>query len=207
MGIHWLTGMVGLAVSLTMQQPDAKSLLDQTAETFRKAEGVEMAFTVRSSEGKSNGRICLKGAKFLLEMDGVTTWFDGKTQWTYLPSSDEVTVSQPTLEELQTLNPYSWLSLYRQDYQLKLSKIGNETDKTCYKVVMDAVKPNQEIQSLSLYIEKNTLRPVQVSMLLRGSKEEVVIHSDHYLSGQKYPDSFFVFDNAAHPTAEVIDLR
>ena len=67
----------------------------------------------------------MKGDKFLLETEGVTTWFDGRTQWSYLASSDEVNVSEPTLEELQSINPYSWLSLYKQDYKLKVAKTGN----------------------------------------------------------------------------------
>ncbi len=86
------------------------------ADAFRKEIGIKLTISVRAPEGNSNGSICLKDDKFLLETEGMTTWFDGRTQWSYLASSDEVNVSEPTPEELQGINPYAWLSLYKKDF-------------------------------------------------------------------------------------------
>lgn len=97
----------------------------------------------------------------------MTTWFDGRTQWSYLASSDEVNVSEPTPEELQGINPYAWLSLYKKDYKLKVAKIGNASDNTTYKVVMTATKRDQDIQCIILYIEKRSFRPLRLSMVQR----------------------------------------
>lgn len=196
-----------LALPVLAQQPEAKALLDRVADTFREAGGVKIVFSVRAPEGNSNGTIRLKGDKFLLETEGVTTWFDGHTQWSYLSSSDEVNVSEPTPEELQSINPYAWLSLYNKDYHLKLGKIGGSQDDKVYKIVMTATKRSQEMQCLILYVEKDTLRPLKVSMVQRGNKDAVVVSINTYQTGQSYPDDLFVFDKKAYPTAEVIDLR
>ena len=109
-----------LASPMVAQQPDARDILDRAADAFRREGGIKITFSVRAPEGNSNGSIRLKGDKFLLETEGVTTWFDGRTQWSYLASSDEVNVSEPAPEELQSINPYSWLSLYNQDYKLNI---------------------------------------------------------------------------------------
>ena len=199
--------MVCLALPVMAQQSDAKDILDRTADAFRKAGGVRITFSVRAPEGESKGVIRLKGDKFMLETEGISTWFDGRTQWSYLASSDEVNVSEPTPGELQSINPYVWLSLYNRDYSLKLAKIGNASDDNTYKIVMTATKRSQDMQCLILYIEKGTLRPLKISMVQRGSKDAVVVSINSYQTGQNYPDSLFVFDKKDYPTAEVIDLR
>ena len=203
----FILGMLCLALPMVAQEPDAKDILDRTADAFHREGGVKIGFSVRAPEGNSNGTICLKGDKFLLETEGMKTWFDGRTQWSYLASSDEINVSEPTPEELQSINPYSWLSLYNQDYKLKVAKIGNASDNTTYKVVMTATKRSQDIQCLILYIEKGSFRPLRLSMVQRGSKDAVVVFINSYQTGKSYDDSLFVFDKRAFPTAEIIDLR
>ena len=95
----FILGMPCLALPMVAQEPDAKDILDRTADAFRREGGVKIGFSVRAPEGNSNGTICLKGDKFLLETEGMKTWFDGRTQWSYLASSDEINVSEPTPEE------------------------------------------------------------------------------------------------------------
>lgn len=199
--------VVCLALPVMAQQSDAKDILDRTADAFRKAGGMKISFTIRAPEGESKGVIRLKGDKFLIETDGITTWFDGNTQWTYLASSNEVNISSPSPEELQSINPYAWLSLYNQGYSLKLSKTGNVSDANTYKIVMAATKRNQDIQCLILYIEKGSYRPMKLSMVQKGSKDAIVVFINSYQTGENYPDSLFVFDKKSYPTAELIDLR
>lgn len=198
--------MLCLALPTLAQQPDAKDIMERTAEAFRNAGGIKAAFTVRSPQGTSNGAICLKGEKFLLETEGMTTWFDGKTQWTYVESNDEVNISEPTLEELQSINPYALLYMYKQGYKLKLGKLNNDQDKSTYKVVLTSTDRKQDLQCIILYVAKKTLRPLRVSMAQRNG-DTVVIIINSYQTGQTYPDSLFVFDKKAYPAAEVIDLR
>lgn len=199
--------MLFLTIPTVAQQPDARDILDRAADAFRREGGVKITFSVRAPEGNTNGSIRLKGDKFLLETEGVTTWFDGRTQWSYLASSDEVNVSEPTPEELQSINPYSWLSLYKQDYKLKVAKTGNALDDTAYKVVMNATKRSQDMQCIILYIEKGSFRPLKLSMVQRGSKDAAVVFINSYQTGKNYDDSLFVFDRKAYPTAELVDLR
>ncbi len=198
---------LAFALPVAAQRPaDAKEILERTAETFKKAGGVRIAFTVRAAGNSSVGTIRLKGDKFLLETDGVTTWFDGHTQWSYLASGDEVNVSEPTPEELQGINPYALLSLYENGYDLKIGKADNPRFKSLHKVVLTATERKQDLQCIILYVTKDTYRPIQVSMARRGG-EAAVILIESYHTGEAYPDTLFTFDEKAYPTAELIDLR
>lgn len=174
-----LNKILCLLVALCMGQAaaaqennEARQLLDRVADTFRQAEGVEIAFEVRAPEGTSEGRIRLKGEKFRLDTEGITTWFDGQTQWTYLENSDEVNVSEPTAEELQSINPYAWLAVYKDGYTLKM---GEQADPRLHKVVMTATRRGSELQCLILYVDKQTLRPSKLSLVRRGDREAAVV--------------------------------
>ena len=122
-----LIALLSLPVIAQQQQSQAKAVLDRTADAFRKAGGVKADFVVKAvtnglAEGAENGTIQLKGEKFVLKTSDVVTWFDGKTQWSYVAKNDEVNVSSPTQEELQQINPY--ISLYVSERILL--QVGND---------------------------------------------------------------------------------
>lgn len=185
-------------------QGEARDIVRRAADAFLRSGGVNVSFSLRSPEGQSAGVIRLKGEKFVLEAGGMTTWFDGHTQWTYLPDSDEVNVSEPTDEELQTLNPYACLSLYDRGYDLKL--LPSEASGQ-YKVEMVARSPEAQVSRLVLWLDKSGLQPVKFSLTLAGSVEPTVITVLDYRTGQTYADAMFAFNPREYPTAEVIDLR
>ena len=94
-----LIALLSLPVIAQQQQSQAKAVLDKTAEAFRKAGGVKADFIIKSVtnglvEGAESGTIQLKGEKFVLKASEVITWFDGKTQWSYVVRNDEVNVSK-----------------------------------------------------------------------------------------------------------------
>ena len=134
----------------------------------------------------------------------MTTWFDGHTQWTYLPESDEVNISVPTDEEMQTLNPYAWLSLYDRGYDVKLLPAESSAQ---YKVEMVARSTEAQVSRVVLWLERSGLQPVKFALTLSGSVEPTVITVRDYRTEQAYPDALFTFDPREYPTAEVIDLR
>lgn len=196
-------GMLPLAA----QQPEARQVMERTAASFRQAGGVKATFTVRSSDGTSSeGSICLKGEKFRLENsdEGTTTWFDGHTQWTYVASNNEVYLSEPTAEELQSINPYALLSLYERGYSLKMKPA--EATRNDYEVTLTATDRKQDLLCIILHVAKADYRPLRASMAWRGGETALVVITS-YQTGQAYDDNFFAFDPKACPTAEVIDLR
>lgn len=204
--ILFCTSLLYLSMPVWAQRPDAKDIWTRTAQKFKAAGGIKAVFTVRTPEGASTGTIRLKGDKFILEADEATTWFDGHTQWSYLASSNEVNVSEPTPEELRSINPYAFLSLDEHGYKLKLGKAEHAQDNSLYEIVFTATDRKLNLQRVILYVAKDSLSPVRLSMTQRGGDTAVIIINS-YRSGQTYPDSLFVFDKKAYPAVEIIDLR
>lgn len=206
-----LIALLSLPV-IAQQQSQAKVILDKTAEVFRKAGGVKADFTVKAVtnglvEGAENGTIQLKGEKFVLKTSDIITWFDGKTQWSYMVRNDEVNVSTPTQEELQQINPYTFLYMYQKGFSYKLGTVKTFQGKAVWEVVLTANDKKQELESITLYVTKNAYEPVCIQLQQRGQKTRNEITVTAYQTGLDYADDVFTFDRKAYPTAEVIDLR
>ena len=100
----------------------AHQVLDQTASKLKASGGIEAQFEATqfvgvTENGTVGGQICVQGNRFKLTSPSITTWFDGRTQWTLLTGSDEVNVSTPTDAEIQQMNPYTFINLYQKRLQ------------------------------------------------------------------------------------------
>lgn len=193
------------------QQSQAKVVLDNTAAAFEKAGGIKANFAVQVFSkgrpmGETTGTIQLKGEKFLFRAADIITWFDGTTQWSYLTESEEVNVSTPTSVELQRMNPYILLSLYRKGYSYKMGPAKVYSGKQMHEVILIATDKKQDLSRITLYVTKEGYQPVGIMAESRnGDKSEITVTG--YQTGLKYADTLFVFDKKQYPRAEIIDLR
>lgn len=183
-------------------QTDAKNILDRTAAAFRSAGGVKATFNIQSAAGATSGTLKLKGDKFLLESSGATTWFDGKTQWSYLAATDEVNISEPTAAELRSINPYALLYIYKQGYTWQTGKQGGNY----YEVILTATRRSEDLQRIVLRVRKDNYQPMSIRVK-DSNGEESTVTINKYETGLNYPDSLFVFNKKKYPTAEIVDLR
>lgn len=182
-----------------------KELLDEVVQRAFANGYVDVDFTIHMDDAESQGHIIVQGKQFVLETPGMKTWFDGQTQWTLVEENEEVSVSEPTDEELQSLNPYAWMALYQQGYELKFGDTGVPEVR---KVIMTTTIPREEMQSIVLLIHQTKLYPVRLSMASRGGLDVVVIDIDRYEVKQlPLPEDAFVFEKSKFPGIEVIDLR
>ena len=181
--IYLLILALCLSTSMFAQKDkQAREVLDKTAAAMKDAGGIRAVFG-----GTSNGTLLLKGEQFYLNSGGVQSWFDGKTQWSYLESSDEVNISTPTPEELQGINPYSLLSLYKSGYNYKYA--GWNTGNSF----------------INLFVSK-TYEPLYIKILQSNKTVNEIIVSS-YQTHQPLDNESFRFDKRKYPNAEVIDLR
>ena len=206
-----LIALLSLPV-IAQQQSQAKVILDKTAEAFRKAGGVKADFTVKAVtnglvEGAENGTIQLKGEKFVLKTSDIITWFDGKTQWSYMVRNDEVNVSTPTQEELQQINPYTFLYMYQKGFSYKLGTMKTFRGKAIWEVVLTAKDKAQDLERITLYVTKEGYEPLYILLQQRAHPTRNAITVTGYQTGQKYADTLFTFDRKQYPSAEIIDLR
>lgn len=187
-----------LLCTLTYAQT-AKSVLDKAAANITVKSGVQANFKMTGSMGNTSGTLVVKGKKFHATTPQAIVWFDGKTQWTYMKNNDEVNVTTPTEAQLQAINPYNFINLYKNGYDCTLNKAGKD-----YIVHLTASLKDKKIREMFITINKTSYQPTQVK-LLQGTKWTIFDITD--LKKRNIPDSQFRFNAKDFPQAEVIDLR
>ncbi len=151
-----------------------------------------------------SGTMLIKGKKFQLSTPDLITWFDGKTQWSYLKTNEEVNVSTPTDEELQSINPYAFISLYKSGYHYSMKEV-TVRGKAAYEITLKAENKQQAIQTLLLDVEKSNHMPLCVRIYDGQNWVRIAITS--FANRQKFSDDTFRFNKQAYPQAEIIDMR
>ena len=177
----------------------AKSVLDKAAANITVKSGVQANFKMSGSMGTTSGTIAVKGKKFHATTPQAIVWFDGKTQWTYMKNNDEVNVTTPTEAQLQAINPYNFINLYKNGYSYMLNKSGKD-----YVVHLTASSKDKKIREMFISVNKTSYTPTQVK-LLQGTKWTIFDIID--LKKQNISDTQFRFNAKDFPQAEVIDLR
>ncbi len=189
---------------------ETRRVLDATAERLNKIGGISLQFTATTllgkvSQGSTSGSMDLLGKKFMMKSPDIQTWFDGKTQWTMQTGDTEVSMTEPTGAELQAINPYAFLGIYRKGFNYHMKRATLSNGKSGYKIYMTADNAKQEIREIFLEIDLQ-YNPVRVSMR-QGKKQWVRIVVNKFQTGKKFDANHFTFPKSKFPNAEIIDLR
>lgn len=178
----------------------ARQVLDKCAQTVSNKNGVQADFTMSSAQyGSASGTISVKGRMFNASTKQSSMWFDGKTLWTYMAKSDEVNVTTPTEAQLQALNPYNFINLYKQGFKYTMTK----SDKS-FNVHLTATDQKRKIRELFIVVDRKNYQPTEVKMLQNSKWTTFTISN---LKSTKLSDATFKFNSKDFPSAEVIDLR
>ena len=102
--------------------------LDKVVGKFQQSNGISATFTLTVFNAlnepveKQNGTIKLSGNKFYWNTTSMTVWYDGLQQWAYVKATEEVNLTEPTTEEIATVNPYILINNYKKDFYIKTLK-------------------------------------------------------------------------------------
>ena len=185
--------------AFSQSSADAKKVLDKAAAVVGRRGGAAANFSITGGEvGRTSGSIIIKGNKFKTITPEATIWFDGKTQWAYMKSTNEVNVSTPSEAKRLSMNPYAFITMYKNGYHMSMKATA-----AAYIVHLQAIHPARSMQEFYVTISK-TFYPQQIKML--QGKKWVTINISSFRAAS-HPNSYFRFRHSDAPSAEVVDLR
>lgn len=190
--------LIGLLQIVAVSAQTAKQVMDKCAKTVNIKQGAKATFNIEGGNiSKTSGTITIKGEKYQANTPQASIWYNGKTQWTYMKGSDEVNITTPSAADRQKVNPYNFISLYKNGYKLDLKTEGG-------KYIVHMTKAGASIPELYVSVDKKTYQPTTVRMKQKKGWLTINLTS---LKSAKVADSAFTFNVKDYPKAEIIDLR
>lgn len=188
-----------LTVSISAQNAtQARKILDKTASIIGRKGGAVANFSISGKYGNSSGTIAIKENKFNAKTPQAIVWYDGKTQWTYMKKNQEVNVSTPTEAQQQSMNPYKFISIYKNGFKLGMKNVSEG-----WQIHLYATNQKRTIKEMYIVVGKNYL-PKTIRM--RQSNGWTTIKVTNF-KAKNLADTMFRFNAKDFPNAEVIDLR
>lgn len=195
-----------IALSMSAQACIARDFLAEAVARITAAPSLSTRFEASDpAGGKVTGDAVIAGRCFAIVTDGgeYETWFDGKTQWTYSAETGEVSMTEPTQQEILEVNPLAIVTGIDSAYSISVPVAGKDGRQTYMLTPADS---SSGIKKASVTIDPATLLPVTIHATLSDSST-LTIHFTETKIGDKIPVKRFRYDPMIHPDAEIIDLR
>ncbi len=186
-------------ISTAQNANQALRILDKTAGIIGRKGGATANFAISGKYGNTSGTIAIKGKKFRATTPDAIVWYDGKTEWTYIRKNEEVNVSTPTEAQQQAMNPYKFINIYKNGFNLGMKSSASE-----YNIHLVARNQGRTIKEMYIKIDKRTYLPKQVRM--RQANGWITIRISNFRASNQ-SDASFRFNSKDYPKAEIIDLR
>ncbi len=198
----------------SQQDTKAKEILEKVTKTTQSLASIEAKFTFEMNnktekiQEKSSGTIILKNKKYKLNIPqmGLQVTCDGKTIWTYMVNSNEVSISNLDEETDDLMDPTRIFTIYESGFNYKY--VGESVDGgvTVYNIDLTPQKATGEVNSIKLMIDKQ-------KMLIYGAKMTGKDGNNYNVSIKEFKtdgvfkDSDFVFDVSKYKGVEIVDMR
>lgn len=202
---HLLRSIIALLAIAVASQASASvtaaSILSDMRARLAKAKAVEAMFTL-NGETPVQGTATMSGVAFMFDTPQMAVWYDGKTQWAMLKSSGEVSITEPTADELTASNPFAILNSYQKSY--KARRLSDSAGR--YRVELTPLSPASGIKKIIIFADKTTKWPAVVEITFNDARK-IELTVDSFKSIPAVPATKFRYDAKHFPATEIIDLR
>lgn len=200
--IFGLVVILGMTFSLSAAET-ADALLKKTAAGINGTSGLTASFTLDYGSQKIAGTIQAAGKKFALQTSSTSTWYDGKSMWTYNPRNAETTLMIPTAQEVAEANPLSIVNSYSANFTAVYAKTQTKGSKT---IVLTPKSKKLGYKSVHVTIPDGSVFPSKL-VIIPTSGQRVTVSISQIKSGIKLTDATFVYPKSKYPNVEIVDLR
>lgn len=178
----------------------AEQILTRCAGKFMSAPSLTLDFTLSVGVNRSNCRLTVSRDKYRLSSPDLEVWYDGATQWAYSTSDKEVSITDPTEEELMESNPFAIVTNYKKSYTCRrLSGDKNEIE-------LVAKSKMATVRKAVVTIDGRTWLPTKLIVTMANGRTFAATVTSA-AEGKALPSTTFIYNKEKYPAKTIIDLR
>jgi outer membrane lipoprotein-sorting protein len=198
-----------LISSLPLFADDAMKVLDIAADRIRKAGDIEIEykasiFSGATEKASATGTMWLRENQMKLDAEGITTWYDGKTRWCYVPTSNEVNIDEPSKKEMAAMNPYTFMGIYKKGFKMTVKETVLRGEAV-FEVYLKARYAKMDVKEIYVDIRKSDYQPLCIRV--RESNDWQRVSITNFKSNLKFENEFFTFPTNDYPNVLINDMR
>lgn len=187
----------------TLQAQEAKKLLNDVSAKAKSYDNIKIDFKYNLNNTKENvsqdtrGDVTISGEKYVLNMLGTTSMFDGKKIYTIVPEDEEVTISNYNPKNDKQITPSKMLTFYENGYRYKMDVTQNVKGRKIQFVKLIPIDSNAEIKDILLGIDvqtKHIYKLIQTDA--NGTKYTLTVNS--FKTDQPLSKTLFSFDESKY---------
>jgi outer membrane lipoprotein-sorting protein len=167
-----------------------------------------MRFSLVVDGSEFEGIVQSQGESFRLTNSQLELYCNGTTKWIYNIDNKELTIMPNDLSQTDLMeNPMAFLTSLGKGYSYNEKPVETtESGKTAWKIEMKTVNKKLAYTSITLIVEKSTLKPLAVEYLAKNGTLHVA--RIPYLVGKRpWPAGYFSFPQSRMNGLSVTDLR
>ena len=180
----------------------AQQVLSAVTARLDKAPSVSAKFHFVMSSGNVNGTMTMSREKFKFSTPQMSVWYNGKDMWSLGNKSTEVSLTEPTGDELMEVNPMAILRGYSKLFNVTLQG----ESQGAQSVKFTAKSKNNQVATAVLVVDGKTNNPQSLTINFRNGTRIIAI-IDSMTNGAALKDDAFNFPKNNYKNYQVIDLR
>ncbi len=185
------------------QAQDPKKLLNEVSAKAKSYDNILIDFKYNLSNVKeginqdTRGDVTIHNEKYVLNMLGTTTMFDGGKIYTVVPEDEEVTISKYNPAEDKQITPSKMLTFYEKGYNYKMDITQNIKGRKIQFVKLIPIDSKAEIKDILLGIDAQTKHIYKLIQTdANGTKYTLTVNS--FKTNQPISKAMFTFDEAKY---------
>ena len=199
-------------ITFAQTQEKAKEILDQVSAKTKAYPSIVADFSFALENLQEDikevydGNIILKDNKYKVNLMDVDTYFDGEVLYTHMIDAEEVNITIPDLDDEETLNPATIFTIYEDGYTYNYVAEGTIDGKACHEIDLYPENRDKPYSRIKLLVLKDNLQIYSIRQVGKDGNNYTVIVKN-MITDKSINDNTFVFDKAANPDVDVIDMR
>lgn len=178
----------------------AAQIIAKCAAKVSASPSIKFKFTLQYGERTSPCDITVAKQRYRMSSPEMEVWYDGTTQWTYASAQKELSITEPTADELLECNPFAILNHYSKAYTCRRLP-GKGLD-----IELNAKSSASTVRKAVVSIDPKTYLPQKLVVTLSNGRTFTATVGTATV-GKALPASYFVYDKVKFPAAETVDLR